>query len=80
MAWFVYIIECADLSLYTGISNDVAARLASHNEGRGAKYTKGRGPVKLKALFEFATKSEALKEEFRIKQLSKSQKLKLFQA
>jgi len=75
--WFVYIIECSDSTLYTGITNDVIKRLKRHNEGKGAKYTKGRGPVKLLKTFKFETKSEAAKEEYRIKQLNRRQKLAL---
>ena len=78
MPWFVYIIECNDGSFYTGISNNPAARIAAHNAGKGAIYTKGRGPVLLKALFEFETRREAMKEEYRIKQLDKTRKMKLF--
>ncbi len=75
--WFVYIVRCSDDTLYTGITNDLDRRIQQHNEGKGAKYTKGRGPVALIKSFDFATKSEALKEEYRIKQLSKEEKLKL---
>ena len=46
--WFVYIVECQDGSLYTGIAKDVCARIVQHNLGKGAKYTRGRGPVQLK--------------------------------
>ena len=75
--WFVYILECSDGSLYTGITNDLDKRIVKHNAGKGARYTRGRGPVKLFAVFNFETKSLALKEEYRIKQLSKQEKIKL---
>ncbi len=74
--WFVYIVHCGkDDSLYTGITTDIERRLKQHNEGKGAKYTKGRGPITLIKFFECLDKSEALKLEYRIKQLSKDEKL-----
>jgi putative endonuclease len=73
--WYVYILKCADDTLYTGITNDLDRRIAKHNSGKGAKYTKGRTPVTLYKSFEVANKSEALKMEYRIKQLSKDEKL-----
>jgi len=76
---FVYIIKCKDESLYTGWTNDLEARILAHNEGRGAKYTKGRGPVELLYTEEFETKEEAMKREFANKKLSKNKKLKLIQ-
>lgn len=75
--WFVYILICSDETLYTGITNDLQARLEKHNSGKGAKYTRGRTPVKLLKSFEVESKSEALKLEYKIKQLSKEEKLKL---
>jgi putative endonuclease len=75
--WFVYILECADGSLYTGITTDVNKRLETHNKGKGAKYTRARLPVKLRVSFEAADRSSASKEEYRIKQLTREQKLKL---
>lgn len=76
-AWYVYIVECndADSTLYTGITTDIAKRIETHNKGKGAKYTKSRRPVVLKKSFECQTKSEALKLEYRIKQLPRDQKL-----
>jgi putative endonuclease len=76
--WFVYIILCSDGTLYTGITNNLEKRLKQHNEGKGAKYTRGRGPVKLMVKFEFESKSLAAKEEYRIKQLNKQQKIALW--
>lgn len=75
--WYIYILECVDGSLYTGITNNLIKRLETHNKGKGAKYTRGRLPVVLRASFEVENKSLALKEEYRIKQLTREQKLKL---
>lgn len=75
--WFVYILRCSDDTLYTGITNDLERRIKQHNEGKGAKYTRGRGPVALVKSFECESKSEALKLEFAIKKLSREEKLKL---
>lgn len=75
---FVYIIECKDGSLYTGWTTDVDARVNAHNEGTGAKYTKGRGPVTLLHCESFESKSDALRREMAIKKLSREEKLKLF--
>jgi putative endonuclease len=75
--WYVYILECSDLTLYTGISNDVENRIDTHNKKKGAKYTKTRTPVKLVYQQSFETKSLAAKEEWRIKQLTRNQKILL---
>lgn len=75
--WYVYILECADGSLYTGITNKLQERINTHNSGKGAKYTKTRLPVALKAFWEASNRSEASKEEYRIKKLTRQQKLKL---
>jgi putative endonuclease len=75
--WYVYILECSDGTLYTGITTDLDKRLKTHNNGKGAKYTKARLPVVLKASFEAEDRSTASKEEYRIKQLTKKQKLEL---
>jgi len=69
--WFVYILECQGTHLYTGITNDVAKRLQTHRSGKGAKFTRGRQPLELLAVWEYATKSEALKREIAIKKMSK---------
>lgn len=74
---FVYIIKCKDDTLYTGWTTDVAARINAHNEGAGAKYTKGRGPVTLIHTEAFESKSDALRREMAIKKLSREEKLKL---
>lgn len=75
--WVVYILKCSDDTLYTGITNDIENRLKKHNEGKGAKYTRGRTPVVLMVSFVVESKSLALKEEYRIKKLSKEEKLNL---
>ena len=77
--WYVYIVECNDGSLYTGITNDINKRIKKHNSGKGAKYTKTRLPVKLKIKFEANDRSEASKLEYKIKQLSRQEKLKLIE-
>ena len=77
--WFVYILECSDKSLYTGITKDLDRRVKEHNtSSKGAKYTKSRRPVKLKYVRPFTDRSTAAKEEARIKKLSRADKLKLF--
>jgi len=75
--WYVYLLECVDGTLYCGITTDIHRRLSEHNSGVGSKYTRSRRPVKLRALFEAKDRSEASKEEYRIKQLPRSEKLKL---
>lgn len=79
MIWYVYIIRCADRSLYTGITTDVARRFEEHSSGspKSAKYLRGRTPLELVYSCEVGTRSEALIEERRIKQLSRADKLKL---
>jgi putative endonuclease len=74
---YVYMIQCKDGTLYTGWTTDVAARVKAHNEGVGAKYTKGRGPVTLIYTEAFESKSDALRREMAIKKLSREDKLKL---
>ena len=75
--WYIYILECSDHTLYTGITTDINRRLLEHNSGKGAKYTRNRKPVTLRALFEAKNRSEASKEEYRIKRLTREEKLKL---
>jgi putative endonuclease len=75
--WYVYILDCSDGTLYTGITNDLNKRIATHNKGKGAKYTRTRLPVRLRVSFEAKDRSEASKEEYRIKQLTREQKLRL---
>lgn len=71
---YVYILRCADDTLYTGWTTDLGKRLQAHNAGRGAKYTRGRIPAEMVYHRAFATKEEALKEEARIKRLSRKRK------
>ena len=74
---FTYIVECSDHTLYTGWTNDLEKRITAHNEGKGAKYTKTRRPVRLVYFETFATKEEAMSREYRIKQLSRRKKQQL---
>ena len=74
MNWFVYMLRCADDSLYTGYTNDVKRRETVHNTGKGAKYTKSRLPVRLVYWEGFEERSDALKRECAIKKLTKKQK------
>ena len=76
--WTVYILECGDGTLYTGITDDLERRLKAHSRGKGAKYTRGRGPLKLRYREECPDKGAALKREYAIKQLSKTEKVTLF--
>ena len=76
-SWAVYILRCADGTLYTGIAPDVEKRVQKHNEGKGAKYTRGRTPVELVYREDHPTRAEASKREYQIKQLSRAEKLEL---
>lgn len=71
---YTYIVKCKDGSFYTGWTNDIEKRIEAHNLGKGAKYTKNRRPVELVHLEEFATKEEAMKREYAIKQMSRKAK------
>ncbi len=73
----VYIVRCSDGTLYTGWSNHLEERIAAHNAGKGAKYTKTRRPVVLVYHEAFETKEEAMRREYAIKQLSREEKLQL---
>lgn len=77
MDWYVYILRCGDGSLYTGISDDVPRRLAAHRAGKGAKYTRGRGPLELVYTQALPDKSAALRREAEIKRLRREEKEKL---
>lgn len=77
--WNVYILQCGDGSLYTGISTDVQRRLAEHRNGKGAKYTRSRGPLELVYQEECPDKSAALRRELEIKALPRAEKLKLIE-
>ena len=74
---YAYLLLCADGSLYAGWTNDLKRRLHAHNEGTGAKYTRGRGPVRLVYAESFATKEEAQKRECEIKKLRREKRLEL---
>jgi putative endonuclease len=78
MSWTVYILQCADDSLYTGITNDLPQRLIAHENGSGAKYTKGRGPFRVVYQERCKDRSAATKRELEIKALSRTEKVGLF--
>lgn len=75
--WYLYILRCGDGTLYTGITTDVQARFEAHQCGKGAKYTRGRGPLELVYQEECGSHSQALKRELAIKALSRDDKQKL---
>jgi putative endonuclease len=75
--WHVYLLECSDGTIYCGISNNVDKRIDTHNRGAGAKYTKTRRPVKLIKTFLCVSRSDAAKLEYKIKQMSRKEKLEL---
>lgn len=74
---YVYILECSDKTYYTGWTKDLEKRINTHNNGKGAKYTRGRRPVKLIYFENFNDKVEAMKREYEIKQMSRKEKEKL---
>ena len=74
---YVYVLECADGSLYTGYTTDLERRVAEHNAGDGAKYTRGRTPVEVVHVEAFDTKSAAMSREYEVKQLSRAAKERL---
>ena len=74
---YTYIVRCKDGTLYTGCTNDIEKRIKAHNEGKGAKYTKSRRPVKLVYYEEFQTKEEAMKREYAIKHMRRKEKEKI---
>jgi putative endonuclease len=75
--WFVYVARCSDATLYIGIALDVASRIAAHDAGRGARYTRGRAPLSVVATRRCKTKSDALRLELALKRLSRDEKLAL---
>ena len=79
MSWFVYMLHCGDGTLYTGITDDVNKRLAAHRAGKGAKYTRGRGPLELVYTEEQPDKPAALRREIAIKRLTRQEKLNLLE-
>lgn len=74
---YTYIVKCRDGSFYTGWTNDIEKRIAAHNAGKGAKYTKSRRPVELVYLEKFETKEEAMRREFAIKRMDRRKKEQL---
>lgn len=79
MAYWLYILRCGDGTLYTGTTDDVARRLAVHQSGKGAKYTRGRGPLTLAYQEACADKSTALRREIAVKKLTRAEKLALIE-
>lgn len=79
MAWYVYMLRCGDGTLYTGMTDDVQRRLAAHRAGKGAKYTRGRGPLELAYAEEQPDKSAAMRRECAIKRLRREEKERLIQ-
>lgn len=77
MPWVVYILRCADGTLYTGITNDLPKRLAAHTAGRGARYTRGRGPFRVVFVEEQLGRGDALRREHALKQLGRAEKREL---
>lgn len=75
--WYVYVLRCGDGTLYTGMTDNVARRLAAHRAGKGAKYTRGRGPLELVYTEECPDRAAALRREYALKQLPREEKLKL---
>ena len=78
-SWKLYILRCRDGSLYTGITTDVEKRLAAHNAGKGAKYTRGRRPLELVYYEDCGNHSASLKRELEIKALTREEKMKLIE-
>jgi putative endonuclease len=74
MTWFLYLIECNDGSIYTGIAVDVAARYVAHEKGKGAKYTRSRPPRRLLAVVSYPDRASASRAEYAMKQLSRIEK------
>jgi putative endonuclease len=75
--WYVYILRCSDNTLYTGITNDVDRRISEHNQGTGAKYTRGRAPVELVFVETTRNRSEASRREWAIKRMKSAEKQKI---
>ncbi len=72
--WFVYMVKCRDGTLYTGITDNLPKRMAAHNSGKGAKYTRGRAPVTLVYQESVQSHSQALRREYQLKRLSRAEK------
>ena len=73
--WSVYLLRCADKTIYTGVTKDIKKRIAAHNKGRASKYTRGRLPVKLLAVTKCMNRTQALRLEINIKKLPKEKKI-----
>ena len=80
MTAYVYIVECADGTLYSGWTNDLKKRIAAHNAGDGAKYTRSRRPVRLRYYETFEEKSKALRRECALKKLTRAEKIALIES
>lgn len=79
MLWYVYMLRCGDGTLYTGVTDDIPRRLAAHRSGKGAKYTRGRGPLELVYQEQVPDKSAALRREYQIKRLTRAEKERLIE-
>ena len=77
MTWYVYLVRCGDGSLYCGIARDVSARIAQHQAGKGARYTRGRGPLELLATRRCGSQGVALRIEYAVKSLTRAEKFAL---
>lgn len=78
--WYLYILQCRDGTFYTGITDDIDRRMTQHNAGKGAKYTRGRGPVTLRYREECESHSQALKREIAVKKLTRARKQALVES
>ena len=78
--WYLYIVLCSDTTLYTGITTNIQRRIHEHNTGRGAKYTRGRGPVELVHLRQYKNRSDASKAEAKFKKFKRKKKIQIIQA
>lgn len=78
--WFVYVLQCSDGTLYTGITNNLERRIKIHNSGKGSKYTRSRIPCKILDFCEMPNKSCSLKAEIKIKKLKREKKLEILQS
>ncbi len=77
--WFVYLLECADCTTYIGVTTDIDRRVREHNEGRGARYTRGRRPVVLLGAIPCADRGDALRQEWRLKRLGRGERKIVFE-
>lgn len=77
MKWTLYILRCADDTLYTGITTDLDRRVEEHEQGKGARYTRGRGPFTVVHTEPFRTQNEAARREWEVKRMSRTEKMRL---